>query len=53
VRSVVFLGDAIDCQVLAKSTLLRAKAHPSSSFNVKEKVYFRINSESSICIPSE
>jgi iron(III) transport system ATP-binding protein len=53
IKSVIFLGDTLDCQVSAKAILLRARAHPSSAFDVRERVYFRIDPESSICIPSE
>lgn len=53
IKSLIFLGDTLDCQVSVKATVLRARAHPSSPFGVKERVYFRIDPESSICIPSE
>jgi len=53
IKSIIFLGDTLDCQISAKGVLLRVRAHPSSAFSVKERVYFRIDPKSSICIPSK
>ncbi len=52
IKSLIFLGETLDCQILAKETILRARVHPSSSFKEKDKVYLKIDPESSICIPA-
>ena len=52
IKSLIFLGEMVDCQILAREVVLRARIHPSSPFKEKDRVYLKIDPESSICIPA-
>ena len=52
IKSLIFLGEMVDCQILAKGVVLRARIHPSSPFREDDEVYLKIDPESSICIPA-
>ena len=52
VKSLIFLGEFLECHILAKHIHLRARAHSSSPLKEKDIIYLRIDPESSICIPA-
>jgi iron(III) transport system ATP-binding protein len=53
IKSLIFLGEVLDCQILSKGVLLRARVHPSSPYKEKDSIYLKIDPESSICIPAK
>ncbi len=53
IRSLIFLGELLDCQIQAGKEHFRARLHPSSPLREREKIYFQIESESLISINVE
>ena len=45
VERVIFLGDFLDCQILATDQLVRIKLHPTFSVEEGEKVFIKISPE--------
>ncbi len=41
VEGVMFLGDFLDCQILAKGKLVRVKLHPTSLVEEREEVFMK------------
>lgn len=53
IRTITFLGEYADCQLLIGEELLWARLHPQSNFKIKEKVYIQIDHNASFSIPAE
>jgi iron(III) transport system ATP-binding protein len=53
IKSIVYMGEIHDYQILIKGTLLRARFHSTSPFKEREKVYVGIEPGCSISIPPE
>ncbi len=53
IKSLIFLGEVLDCQILSKGVLLRARVHPLSPYKEKDSIYLKIDPESTICIPAK
>jgi iron(III) transport system ATP-binding protein len=53
IKGLIFLGELVDCQILAGQELIRARLHPKSPLKEGEKVYFQLRTEALISIPAE
>lgn len=51
VDSYNFLGEYAECFILSKNIKLKARVHPSCFLRKKDIVYFRIDPETTICMP--
>lgn len=52
IRALIFLGEMVDCQIMAGQELIRARLHPKSELKEKEQIYFQLKKESLISIPA-
>jgi len=50
IKTLVFLGEMLDCQIVVGPELLRARLHPKSGLMEKERVYLTMDPESLISI---
>jgi iron(III) transport system ATP-binding protein len=50
IHSLTFLGEILDCQIRAKDLLLKTRLHPSFPCQEKDRIRFRVDPASAICI---
>lgn len=52
IKSLIFLGEMLDCHILVGKEILRARLHPFSRLQEEERIHIRIEPESLITIPA-
>ena len=52
IHSLTFLGEIRDCQIRAKDLILKTRLHTSFPCREKDRIRFRVDPASAICIPA-
>jgi len=53
IKTLIFLGEMLDCQVVVSQKIIRARLHPKSLLKEGERVYLTMERESLISIAAK